>query len=465
MSMNGVKKIKRMLFLKFKYFKLSVKERKIIISIRKNRGDEMKVENLKKLYLQNEKQKELCEIEMTQLRKFEFKTKDLEYKKYVLEGYKNAVGGYQSFVAYRDELDVNVTEEDIKLIAFYLPQFHQFEENDKWWGRGFTEWTNVTRAVPQFVGHYQPHLPIDLGFYNACTIETQQRQIELAKQYGIYGFCYYYYWFSSRRLMEKPVDLFLENRDKLKFPFCLCWANENWSRRWDGNDEDILIAQEYLLDDDTRFIEDIKKYLMDDRYIKINGKPLLIVYIPHKLPDAKKTFAIWRNHCKEVGIGEIYLAAAKTSVSVDYSEYGVDVLIEFPPHTIPCPKVNKSTNILNPSFAGSIWDLSNYVETCYEQIDELKTFKCVFPSWDNTARKPNNPSIFVGTGPKTYAKWLKKSIDYTKKHLDSKEQIIFINAWNEWAEGAHLEPDRKYGYAYLQETANAIVESRKERGE
>lgn len=454
-----IRKVNARLAIGVRQTKAKVKEFSILLNMKISK-DRDRIDRLNIEYENNKKQQEMYALEAEQLRKKTFINKKEAYKQYILSGYNNSTTVSKDFVTYDENIKVELQEDDVKLIAFYLPQFHTFKENDEWWGKGFTEWTNVTRAVPQFVGHYQPHLPIDLGFYNACAVETQQRQIELAKKHGVYGFCFYHYWFSGKRLMEKPVDVFLINKDKLDMPFCLCWANENWARTWDGKDNDILIAQQYLPGDDINFITDIKKYIIDSRYIKINGKPLLLVYCPQKLPDAKKTFAIWRQYCRENDIGEIYIAAVKTGNFYDQEKFGVDAAVDFPPHNIQCPRLNRSIDILNPNFKGSIWSIENHINSFDKSVDEFKTFKGVFPAWDNTARKPNAPHLYVDANPATYRAWLEKSIDYTKKHMGEDEQFVFVNAWNEWAEGAHLEPDRKYGYAYLQETAKAVLESR-----
>ena len=383
------------------------------------------------------------------------------YKEIVMNMYKNSSSHSIDFVKYEPEIETNIIEEDIKLIAFYLPQFHTFKENEEWWGRGFTEWTNVTKAVPQYLGHHQPQLPIDVGFYDTRVIDTQKRQIELARQYGIFGFCFHYYWFSGKRLMEKPLDIFLDNPNELNFPFCLCWANENWTRRWDGMEHDVLIAQEHLPQDNLKFIEDISKYIKDKRYIKIENKPVIIVYRPSILDNAKETFKIWREYCRNNDIGEIYLIGAKSFGFEGQIELGMDACVEFPPHTTICPDVTDNFEILNPDFCGNIYDINYFVKNKYHLYEsESKTFKTVFPSWDNTARKPKNPSIFHGSNPALYGEWLRDCMKYTKEKMNKEERFVFVNAWNEWAEGAHLEPDRKYGYAYLKETRNAILEIR-----
>lgn len=454
-----IMKAKARLAIGMRQIKAKANEIVILLRIKLNKNAD-KIATLKKEYENNKQQQMMYKLEAEDLFKSCLINTDDKYKQYVLSSYTNSIAVSKDFVAYDENVNVDLKEQDVKLIAFYLPQFHAFKENDEWWGKGFTEWSNVTRAVPQFVGHYQPQLPIDVGFYNACMIETQKRQIELAKQHGVYGFCFYHYWFSGKRLMEKPVDIFLQNEQELYLPFCLCWANENWARTWDGKDNDILIAQQYLPDDDVKFIEDIKKYILDSRYIRIDSKPLLLVYCPQKLPDAKRTFEVWRRYCMENDIGEIYIAAVKTGGFNEQAGFGVDAAVEFPPHNIHCPRLNKSVDVLNPSFKGSIWSIKHHIDSFDKSVDDFKTFKGVFPSWDNTARKPNAAHMFIDASPETYREWLRKSIAYTKKHMTENEQFVFINAWNEWAEGAHLEPDRKYGYAYLQETAKAVLESK-----
>lgn len=354
-----------------------------------------------------------------------------------------------------------LTKDDIKLIAYYLPQFHPFTENDEWWGKGFTEWTNVTKAVPQFIGHYQPHLPDELGFYDLRLKEVMARQIELAKIYGVHGFCFHHYWFGGKRLMEKPVDMLLENKD-LDIPFCLCWANENWTRRWDGLENDILIAQNHSPEDDIEFMKDMSRYIKDERYIKIDGKPLLIIYRIELLPNPKETIERWREYCKQIGFEDIFLVGAQTFGFENPTLYGLDAVVEFPPHKIHgCPQINNETDFINKKFTGLVYDYEKMVlNKGYLDNTSYSLFKTVMPSWDNTARKPNNSHIFKNATPEHYSEWLKDIILHTKNNNKKNEQFVFINAWNEWAEGAHLEPDRKYGYSYLEKTREAIIETR-----
>jgi O-antigen biosynthesis protein len=368
------------------------------------------------------------------------------------------------YVTLSNEL-YHFSPDDVKLIALYLPQFHPFPENDEWWGKGFTEWTNVSKAMPQFVGHYQPHLPGELGFYDLRLTEVMERQIELAKRYGIYGFCFYHYWFDGKRLMERPVDMYIAN-ENLDMPFCICWANENWTRRWDGEEHDILIEQNYSSENDLALIQDLKKYITDKRYIKVDGKPIVIVYRPALLPDFQKTADIWRNYCREQQIGEIHLVGVSWGID-NPASYGLDALMEFPPHCIHeygSELINDQVEIMNPNFHGLIFDYEKFVEEKKYLFDPgYVLYKGVSPSWDNTARKPNNGTVYYKSSPELYKKWLKNVLHHTQKMLPQENQFVFINAWNEWAEGAHLEPDRKYGYAHLEATRNALIETKHER--
>lgn len=356
-------------------------------------------------------------------------------------------------------------DEDPKLIAFYLPQFHTIPENDKWWGKGFTEWTNVSSAKPQFLGHYQPHLPEELGFYDLSTNKTFVSQIDLAKKYGIYGFCFHYYWFSGgKRLLEKPVFNFL-NDTSLNFPFMFCWANEPWSRRWDGSEESILIAQDFKEEDIIKFIEDILPFFKDERYIKIDNSPALIVYRPTLISKDLmiKATEIWRDISKDKGFDNLYLMHTRTGdVNEFLHDFGFNASLDFPPNTIK-RFLQEDLDFINPSFKGKIFDLPKIIAENYgnienEEIDK-NNYKTVLPSWDNTARRKTEGHIYNKSSPELYKKWLLSSIKKTNK-IHPKNKLVFINAWNEWAEGCHLEPDKKYGYAYLEKTLDALMENR-----
>ncbi|HRF08163.1 MAG TPA: glycoside hydrolase family 99-like domain-containing protein [Xanthobacteraceae bacterium] len=349
---------------------------------------------------------------------------------------------------------------DAKVIAFYLPQFHPIPENDQWWGSGFTEWTNVKPAKPLFAGHYQPHIPIDLGYYDLRDKVAQQQQIELAKLYGIEGFCFcfYFYWFGGKRLLETPIENWLNDKS-LDLPFCLCWANENWSRRWDGLDSEVLIAQNHSDEDDIAFIREIARYMVDPRYIRINRRPLLLVYRPNLLPAPRETVARWRAWCRMNGIGEIYLAYVQSFERTDPTVYDFDAAVEFPPNNFQPPKLNSLLIPLHEDFAATVYDWRAYVEASEKYSPrEYPLFRSVCPGWDNTARRKNRATIFINNTPQLYQRWLENAIRDTVENVEnSDERLVFVNAWNEWAEGAHLEPDEKTGYSYLQATRDALA--------
>ena len=350
-------------------------------------------------------------------------------------------------------------ENPVQLIAFYLPQFHPIPENDAWWGEGFTEWTNVLAATPQFTGHYQPRVPIDAGYYDLRDPEVQRRQVELAKRYGIGGFCFYFYWFAGQRLLETPLLNYL-NDESMDLPFCLCWANENWTRRWDGRDQDLLIGQEHSPDDDLQFIKHISRYLKDPRYIRIDDRPLLLVYRPALFPKASETFERWREWCREYGVGELYIAMAQSFQDLDPRPFGIDAAVEFPWHTGVPTDITAHLVPAKSDFRGYVFDWQDYAAKCEEQPEQPWTqIRGVMPGWDNTPRRKSEAHLFQGHSPAGYGRWLRSAMRWTLAQNRSKdERLLFVNAWNEWGEGAYLEPDQRFGYAFLQATRDAVDE-------
>jgi FkbM family methyltransferase len=346
----------------------------------------------------------------------------------------------------------------VRVIAFYLPQFHTIAENDAWWGEGFTEWTNVRKARPNFLGHDQPREPAELGYYDLDDETVMQKQVELARRYGIDGFCFYYYWFGGKRLLEKPLERLLETGEPA-FPFCLCWANENWSRRWDGRDHEILIGQRHSPEDDRAVILDLMRYMQSPHYIRIDGRPLLLVYRVDLFPDFAATAQRWREICRDEGMGEIYLAMVESHdlvhKGIHPSTFGCDASVEFPPLNM-ADAIAPSGELTNPDFAGGVAD---YRETAYRfctrDLPGYKRFRGVMPGWDNTARRQNNSFCFEHATPGVFQAWLESSITQTRQQMYGDERLVFVNAWNEWAEGAYLEPDVRFGHAYLEAVRNA----------
>jgi GT2 family glycosyltransferase/glycosyltransferase involved in cell wall biosynthesis len=351
-----------------------------------------------------------------------------------------------------------VQEAGVRLIAMHLPQFHRIPENDAWWGEGFTEWTNVRRGRPMYAGHEQPHVPHpDVGYYDLADPAALERQAAMAAAHGIHGFCFYYYWFGGRRLLEKPLAEMLRS-GRPNFPFCICWANENWTRTWDGHDTEILMAQSHEPSADRDFIRDVIPLLRDPRYIRVAGRPLLAVYRPESLADPRRAAATWREECRRAGIGEIHLVAVRSFSKDDPARFGFDAAIQFPPLQIPARNLARDAAAAAvPGFSGSIHD---YAEAAAFSLAEtapgFRMYRGVMPAWDNTARRMERATSWTGSSPARYGAWLRATIDRTIREQPSEHRLVFVNAWNEWAEGAHLEPDTRHGYACLDETAAAL---------
>jgi len=353
----------------------------------------------------------------------------------------------------------------IRPIAFVLPQFHPIPENDLWWGKGFTEWTNVVKAKPLFKGHYQPHLPTDLGFYDLRLPEAREAQANIAKEHGIHGFCYYHYWFNGKRLLNYPIDEMLRLQ-KPDMPFMLCWANENWTRRWDGQENDILIKQEYSFEDDKKHMRWLCEHVFSDkRYIRVNDCPVFVIYRHDLFPDIAKTAKIWRDIAvSEFGYKGLYLCITESfNNKMNPININFDAAVEFSPHQVINRKLEKSFKDklvdklkIKSSATISLRNFKTGVKQCMERkTPNYKLYRCATPSWDNTARKNKNGVIGIGSSPKLYYTWLKHLVT-TFKPFSKDENFIFINAMNEWAEGNHLEPCSKYGTAYLEATKKAL---------
>lgn len=366
---------------------------------------------------------------------------------------------------------VDAIEGESKILAFYLPQFHPFPENDEWWGRGFTEWTNVSKAVPQFVGHNQPRLPGELGFYDLRLPQVMARQFELARKYGIDGFCFHYYWFNGKRLLERPIEMLLADKSPaMNFPFCLCWANENWTRRWDGADSEILMEQCHTAEDHKIVFADLLRYMKDSRYLRIDGKPILVVYRPAIIPDVKEMVEIWRTEARAAGLPGLFLVASTAFGFSDAKSINFDAIVEFPPHAVSVANMNEEIQKLNDRFSGNVYDYAQTVDAYICNLEVLEAdigpyFPGVMTEWDNEARKPGRGHIFHKATPSKFHQWLSYALAWGEKHNTPSNRFVFINAWNEWAEGTYLEPDRRNGYAYLSAVASARLERRKPNAE
>lgn len=351
-------------------------------------------------------------------------------------------------------------------LAFYLPQFHPIPENDAWWGEGFTEWSQVRAATPRFPGHDQPRLPGELGYYDLRAPAAREAQAALARGHGVHGFCYYHYWFSGRRLLESPLDAMLAARAP-DFPFCLCWANESWSRRWDGREQDLLVEQRYSDADDVEHFRFLSRVFSDPRHISVRGRPLLLVYRPTGLPDAEATVGRWRAEAKRLGVAPPFLAAVESfeSEKRDWRAAGFDVNVEFQPdwwHLGQRQRVE--ARLAGVAGADRIEELERsgflyyrYDETVERMLarpaPEWPRIPCVTPRWDNTPRRGDAGLVLDGSAPLLFERWCRAALE--RLHPDPDLDFLFVNAWNEWAEGAYLEPDARSGRAYLEALARA----------
>jgi lipopolysaccharide biosynthesis protein len=355
-----------------------------------------------------------------------------------------------------------------RVIAFHLPQFHPIPENDRWWGKGFTEWTNVAKAGPLFRGHDQPRLPADLGFYDLRLPEARAAQAELAQSYGIEGFCYWHYWFHGRRLLEGPVSDILASGQP-DFPFCLAWANESWSRSWLGDDREVLIEQTYSAEDDRAHARWLARACADPRYIQIHGRPMIVIYKPLALPDPRRTTDIFRHEFERLGLPEPYLVGIDAHRPLtDMRELGFDMTEHHEPQlgalgpdafsdaSLP----SKFRRNLRRGILSSAYKIYSYAEAVRLMVPvrpAFAHFPCCFVGWDNTARRGRHAIVMVDATPDLFREQLSLMVHgVLDKH--PQERVVFINAWNEWAEGMYLEPDQKRGHAYLESIGSVLAE-------
>lgn len=364
-----------------------------------------------------------------------------------------------------------------KLIAFYFPQFHTFPENDIWWGKGFTDWDLVKKAKPLFKGHIQPNIPLDGDYYNPCKKETWEKQIAIAKKYAVSGFMIYHYWFDGKLLLEKPLECLLKNKD-LDMPFCICWANETWTRAWIGKPTEILIEQTHNPDKNLwiKHFNYLLPFLKDDRYIKIDGKPVFVIYQPQLLKGTEKLFELWDKMAKENGLKGLYMIANKNH------KYGMapsflanyNGLLKFQPREVHTTHYNQKNFIDRFQFLRciperwmgylrkikyKIYDYQiidskiiwrNLLENAYKnEYSEynLDIYESAYFSWDNTPRYGKKARIFTELDRKEKIKYLK---NLREKAVLAGSPYVFFNAWNEWSEGTYLEPDTKREYENLE---------------
>ncbi|MFN9646062.1 MAG: glycoside hydrolase family 99-like domain-containing protein [Cyanobacteriota bacterium] len=344
-------------------------------------------------------------------------------------------------------------QDQTRVFAFYLTQYHPIAQNDRAWGKGFTEWRNVTKAFPRFFGHYQPKLPADSTLYDLRIKQNIIDHTQLARQHGLDGFCFYYYWFSGERVLEQPLDLFLEANEEADFPFCILWANENWTRKWDGQSKDVIIGQNYNESDRLRFIKDVEPLLLDPRYERVDGAPLLIVYRPDDLPDCQQWVATWREYWREQGHGELHLVCVQFLPDTKPHDYGFDAMLQFPPNGFPNHGTHQKIARYTRSFAGCLYSYDEMQWRALAQQYDHPVYRTSVPSWDNECRRPHQGDVFVGSTPAKFRDWTAANL--LRSRHDNSAGLCFVNAWNEWAESACLEPDSRYGYAHLEALADA----------
>ena len=360
---------------------------------------------------------------------------------------------------------------ELRFLAFYLPQFHPIPENDEWWGSGFTDWANVARARPVVRGQYQPHLPSDLGFYDLRLAEARAAQAAMAAEYGIDAFCYYHYWFDGKRLLERPFDEVLR-LGQPDFPFCLCWANENWTRTWSGRDGEVLVRQTYSERDDLTHIRWLAEPFSDARYLRIRGRPVFLVYRATSMPDAARTTDTWRRELDRLGVGDPYLCLVHSfdADRVDPRSLGFDAAVKFAPDwRILRRQLNGnlarrgSRRVLRPRSPYRINTLRDYSSVVSDSLREAtpdyRLYPCVSPGFDNTPRRPTGATVLLNSSPDVYETWLRETVARFEP-FGAEENLVFVNAWNEWGEGNHLEPCERWGRAYLEAHARVVADLR-----
>ena len=348
-----------------------------------------------------------------------------------------------------------------RIIAFYLPQYHPIPENDAWWGRGFTEWTNVAKATPLFAGHTQPRLPADLGFYDLRVPEVRESQAELARVHGVEGFCYWHYWFAGKRLLERPfLEVLRSGRPSL--PFCLGWANDSWSGIWHGCPDQLLMEQTYPGEDDDRaHFEFVREAFSDPRYICVDGKPLFLIYKPYQLREPERFIGRWQKWAVEAGLPGVYFVAHVNSLNWEAAAKGFDAVVPHNPGVTTWFHFHPNPGSPDPSplVRGRQPDIMEYADYARHALPPLPTdidsFPCALPNWDNTPRCGRAGMVLTGSTPQLFEAHLNAAIDQVRDRVPDK-RIVFVKSWNEWAEGNYLEPDAEFGQAYLEACRRAV---------
>lgn len=371
-------------------------------------------------------------------------------------------------------LQINSEQRSARAIAYYLPQFHPIPENDEWWGKGFTEWTNVTKAKPLFKGHVQPHLPADLGFYDLRVPEARVAQAELAQKYGIEGFSYWHYWFGNgRRVLERPFNEVLKSGEP-NFPFCLGWANETWTGVWHGNPRTILMEQIYPGKEDyAAHFYTVLPAFQDQRYIKIKGKPVFLVYRPENLPSAIEFTDYWQELAQKEGLPGIYFVGFAENELWNYKQDGFeaftlhtlgDILRRIPNSIIDNILIKLTTKNSKEFLRYFLsiprtYSYRQIVQYAFPKVSpDKKFFPSVIPNWDNTPRSGLKGIVFQGSTPELFRTKLTNALALVANN-EPEEKIIFLKSWNEWAEGNYLEPDREFGHAYLEAVSEILSNS------
>ena len=399
------------------------------------------------------------------------------YEKFLASGYKNikiaeevmrslrnaktvsACNFYAAYNSvYQDDADFSGQNSSVKLVAYYLPQFHEIPENNKWWGEGFTEWTNTKKSLPLYKGHYQPREPHDdIGYYDLSDTNAIRKQASLAKRHGIYGWAIYYYWFSGKKFLSTPLEIIYRNKD-IDINYCLCWCNEKWSKIWKGDETEVLAENNYSADDPFHFIEDLYKFMLDERYIRIGGKPVIMVYQAQTIPDLANMLLKWREHARTLGIGEIYVVSSIQPLTLH--ELGLVGCFDAEAEFNNLYKTTDCVQLVDDNgnqVSNDLCYYDSFVDKCTEEDTGLNTtqrFFSVTCGFDNTPRYGNRATICdVGFSLESWYKLCKHKIE---KSLAEGNELLFVFAWNEWAESAYLEPDKKFGYAMINTLSRAV---------